>query len=151
MQLFLGKFARTLDAKNRFSVPASFKAELTGGAYMTQGFDRNVQVLTSGAFRELYRQASAQNIADPLARLLLRLFLGSAVEFPTVGTTLTMPDSLKEFAGLHENVLLVGQGDYFEIWSPEAWSEQEDELRNTAANSDRFAGLTLGTRSPHRQ
>lgn len=136
-----------MDARNRISVPASFKAELTGGAYMTQGFDRNLQVLTTSAFEQLYRQATALNIADPLARLLLRLFLSSAIELPQAKTSIAIPDNLKEFAGLKENVLVIGQGDYFEIWSPDLWSQQEAELQNVQANAMRFAGLTLGTRN----
>jgi MraZ protein len=127
-------------------MPSAFKAELTGGAYMTQGFDRNLQVLTAGAFQELYRRTAALNTADPLARLLLRLFLGSAVEVPQPRTNVAIPDNLKEYAGLQQNVLLIGQGDYFEIWSPDLWSEQESQLRDAEANASRFATLTLGTR-----
>lgn len=136
-----------MDARNRITVPASFKAELTGGAYMTQGFDRNLQVLTASAFEQLYRQATALNIADPLARLLLRLFLSSALELPQAKTSIAIPDNLREFAGLKQNVLVIGQGDYFEIWAPDLWSQQEAELRNVEANATRFAGLTLGTRN----
>lgn len=136
-----------MDARNRITVPASFKAELTGGAYMTQGFDRNLQVLTASAFEQLYQQAAALNVADPLARLLLRLFLSSAIELPQARTSIAIPDSLKEYAGLKENVLVIGQGDYFEIWAPEQWSQQEAELQNVEANAARFASLTLGTRS----
>jgi MraZ protein len=144
--LFLGKYARTLDTKNRITVPPTFQTELTGGAYMTQGFDRNVQVLTKDAFRQLYRQAATLNIADPLARLMLRLFLGSAIEVPAVKSTLAVPDSLRAYAGLDGNVLLIGQGEYFEIWSPDQWREQEAQLQDAAANSNRFAALELGTR-----
>jgi len=135
-----------LDARNRITVPPSFKAELTGGAYMTQGFDRNLQVLTANAFQQLYRQAASLNTADPLARLLLRLFLGNAIELPQARNSLPIADNLREYAGLQENVLLIGQGDYFEIWAPEAWSQQEAQLRDVEANASRFAALTLGNR-----
>jgi MraZ protein len=135
-----------MDARNRVTVPASFKADLAGGAYMTQGFDRNLQVLTADAFQQLYRQAASLNAADPLARLLLRLLLGSAVELPQPKTGMVIPDSLKAYADLHENVLLVGQGEYFEIWAPDLWALQETQLRDVDANASRFAALTLGTR-----
>ena len=144
--MFLGKYARALDAKNRIAVPPAFQSELTGGAYVTQGFDRNVQVLTAGAFQQLYRQAAALNAADPLARLLLRLFLGSAVAVPAGKPMLTIPDHLRGYAGLEGDVLVVGQGDYFEIWSPEKWREQESQLQDAAANASRFAALGLGSR-----
>ncbi len=29
--------------------------------------------------------------------------------------------NLREYAGLKDNVVFVGQGDYFEIWSVEQW------------------------------
>jgi MraZ protein len=145
--LFLGKFSRTIDTQNRFKVPSPFRAELTGGAYMTQGFDRNLQVLTASAFQEVYRRATSLNIADPLARLLLRLFLGSAVELSAdKRSTVMIPDELKDFASLRGELLLVGQGDYFEIWAPELWSQQEAQLRDADANSSRFSTLTVSTR-----
>jgi len=113
---------------------------------MTQGFDRNLQVLTAGAFQQLYRQAAALNVADPLARLMLRLFLGSAIELPGGKSTLVIPDSLRAYAGLDGNILLIGQGDYFEIWSPDEWREQERQVQDAATNASRFAALELGTR-----
>jgi MraZ protein len=144
--LFLGKYARTLDVKNRITLPPAFQAELTGGAYMTQGFDRNVQVLTADSFRQLYRQAASLNTADPLARLMLRLLLGSAIELRAGKPVLAIPDNLRAYAGLEVNVLLVGQGEYFEIWSPDHWGEQESQVQDAAANHSRFAALELGTR-----
>jgi len=113
---------------------------------MTQGFDRNLQVLTASAFEQIYRQATSLNIADPLARLLLRLFLGSAVELPPRPPNIAIPDNLMEYASLRENVLLIGQGDYFEIWAPDQWGQQEVQLRDVEANASRFVSLTLGTR-----
>ena len=127
-------------------MPPPYKAELTGGAYMTQGFDRNLQVLSVDAFQILCRQAASLNGADPLARLLLRLILGNAVEFRQPGTSLAIPDNLKEYAQLNEDVLLIGQGDYFEVWAPEQWAEQESQLSDAEANATRFAGLKLATR-----
>ena len=115
---------------------------------MTQGMDRNLQVLPATAFEELYRQAASLNVADPLARLLRRLLLGSAFEIPDVKSSIVIPTELKDFAGLKDGVMLVGQGDYFEIWAPELWAQQESELRDAEANGSRFAALTIGTRRP---
>ena len=132
-----------MDARNRITVPTAFKAELAGGAYMTQGFDRNLQVLTARAFQQIYQQVTALNSADPLARLLLRLVLGNAVEVPPARGSLAIPDNLRQYASLEENVLLIGQGDYFEIWAPPNWGEQEAQLQDAGANASRFAALAL--------
>jgi MraZ protein len=142
--LFLGKFSRTIDAKNRFTLPPAFQAELAGGAYMTQGFDRNLQILTAEAFRKVAQQASALNMTDPLARQLLRLLLATAV--PLQGDSqagVLLPADLKTFAGLGSEAVLVGQGEYIEVWAPELWEKQESQLRDAEANSSRFSALKV--------
>lgn len=145
--MFLGKYSSRLDKKNRLSVPPAFGGELTDGVYVAQGFDRNLQVLTVGAFREIYARIKALNIADPLSRLLLRMLLGMTYESePDRDGQILIPDGLKDFALLKEDVLLIGQGDYFEIWSPDLWNAQETQLRDAEANTSRFSVLTISTR-----
>ncbi len=144
--MFLGKFTTSLDPKNRFSVPTAFRAQLSSRMYITQGFDRNLQVLTADAFQEIYRRVASLNLADPLARLLLRLILGTAIELGVENNNLMIPDNLKEFANLNDDILLIGQGDYFEIWAPDLWNKQEAQLRDAETNSARFSVLTVATR-----
>jgi MraZ protein len=136
-----------LDAQSRLPVPGAFKDELSGSHFITQGFDRNLLILTAGAFQEVYRRVTSLNIADPLARLLLRMILGTAHEFEMdAGGRVVIPDDLRAFAGLDLNALLVGQGDYLEIWSPELWDAQAAQINDAEANGARFAMLTISTR-----
>jgi len=145
--LFLGKHSSKLDKYNRLSTPAQFREELSHRIYVTQGFDRNLLVLTKVAFQEIYRRAAALNIADPLTRILLRLILGTAHEVQIdKNGCLPIPDDLKEFADLRGNVLFVGQGEYFEIWSADLWNYQEAQLRDADTNSSRFSGISLAMR-----
>ena len=146
-KLFLGKHASTLDKKGRFPAPSIFQGQLSRGAYIIQGFDRNLLVLTPNAFGEIYRKISAQNLADPLARLLLRMILGTAHELDLdKNGYITLPKELKKFARVGRDVLLVGQGDYFEVWQPDLWERQEVQIRDAATNSSRFATLVVTTR-----
>jgi MraZ protein len=114
---------------------------------LTQGFDRNLQVLSGSAFQEIYRTVVSLNIANPLARLLLRLVLGTAQELEVdANGQFTIPEELKQFANLKEDVFLIGQGEYFEIWSPDLWNKQEAQLRDAETNSNRFSALTVTAR-----
>ena len=127
-------------------MPASFRGQLAGGAYVTQGFDRNLQVLTSDAFQQIYRTVVSLNIANPLARLLLRLILGTAQESGVdADGQLIIPEELKDFANLHNDIFLIGQGEYFEIWAPDLWGKQEAQLRDAETNASRFSALTVTT------
>jgi len=145
--LFLGKNHCTLDKQNRLLLPSAFRAQLSGEIYITQGFDRNLMFLPSSAFQDIYGGVRTLNIADPLARLLFRMILGSAFEArPDDKGQIEIPDDLRNFATLGEQVLLVGQGEYFEIWSPDFWKKQEEQLADVEANASRFSELTIFAR-----
>jgi MraZ protein len=86
------------------------------------------------------------NLTDPLARLLLRLILGNAskLEMNESGRML-IPQNLASFAILEKDIILVGQGDYFEVWAPAPWEKQSTKLLDSDANTERFAQLDLAS------
>ena len=142
--MFFGQHPSSFDADNRLTVPIRFRDSLSRGAFVTQGFDRNLLVLTAEAFQTLVARFTAMNIADPLARMLLRMILGSASEVQVDSSgAILIPQSLRDFAGLEGEAVLVGQGQYLEIWTPAQWQQQTQRLQDAQANADRFAGLML--------
>jgi MraZ protein len=142
--MFLGQYHCSLDDRSLLTIPPHFRDVLSPGAFVTQGFDRNIMVLTIEAFQEIYQRVVAMNIADPLARLLLRMILGNAseVEMDESGHII-VPKNLGDFANLENEAVLVGLGDYFEIWAPAVWHKQEIRLQDAEANADRFAVLEV--------
>lgn len=144
--MFLGQFHFQLDEKRQVRLPPHYRELLSGGAFVTQGFDRNLLVLTSKAFHEIYERVTRTNIADPQARLLARILLGGAspVKIGESGL-MWLPEGLREYAALEGEAVLVGQGEYFEIWSSKEWHAQEANLLDADANSGRFVGFDLVT------
>ena len=144
--MFIGLHNSSLDSKRRLALPTRYKGLLAEGVYVTQGFDRNLLLLTGDAFDSISRRIKGMNMADPLARLLFRMIFGSATKLDLdKNGSILVPDGLIDFAGIEDEILLVGQGDYFELWSPKAWKEQEISLNNVEANSHRFSALTICT------
>jgi len=83
-------------------------------------------------------------MADPLARLLFRMILGSAFEASIDEQgRIVIPDELQNFAALSGQVLLIGQGNYYEVWSPDQWRKQEEQLADAETNASRFSELTI--------
>jgi MraZ protein len=145
--MFLGQFVHSFDDKSRLTVPAKYRDLIADGAFVVQGLDRNLMVLTPAAFEVIYTRVMAMNLTDPTARLLRRIILGNAsqLEVDKSGRIL-LPQILREFAGLTKDAVLVGQGDYFEIWEPAAWQQQVNQVQDAEANAQRFATLDLKTR-----
>ncbi|MBN2387228.1 MAG: division/cell wall cluster transcriptional repressor MraZ [Anaerolineales bacterium] len=145
--MFLGQYLHSFDDKGRLTVPARFRDSLAEGAVVVQGLDQNLMVLTQAAFEVVYQRLMAMNLTDPAARALRRLILGTAfpLELDSAGRIL-IPQNLRSLVGLESEAMLVGQGDYFEVWAPVPWKDQETELHDPAVNAQRFATLDLSTR-----
>lgn len=145
--MFLGHFQHNLDDKGRLMIPAPFRALLAGGAFITQGFDKCLMVMTETYFTQVYERIEAMNLADPTARLLRRLILSNAypVEVDKVGRIL-VPQNLRAFLQIEGEAIVAGQGEYFEVWKPAEWNEQMTQLQDTESNNQRFATLDLSSK-----
>jgi MraZ protein len=142
--MFLGEYRHNLDPKDRLTVPAKYREELANGLYFVQGFDNNLMAMAPATFELILQRLQALNIADPDVRLMYRRILASAVETEVdKNGRVLMPEFLRQKIGLDKAMVLVGQGRYFEIWSPEEWAKQEAAQLDTEANNQRFKVLDL--------
>ena len=142
--MFSGQFSSNLTSANQLTPPQGFGDLLTQGAMITRGFDRNLMVLTSQAFQQLSSKVMSMNLTDPQARMLMRMLLGNANEISiNKAGQMLIPDKLRQIANLQSPTVLVGMGDFFEIWSAEAWSEQEKKLTESEADPNRYSTLNL--------
>lgn len=142
--MFLGKYKLSLDDDRSLVIPTAFRELLAGGVYITRGFEQNLLVMSEKVFQEKYKRVVSLNIADPNVRLLLRLILGNASSLDvSVTGRVFIPPELTSFAGVEKEIILVGQGDYFEVWAPPFWDKQTTILQDIDANTGRFAHLDL--------
>jgi MraZ protein len=145
--MFLGQYQHSVDDKGRLMIPARFRESLADGAYVMQGFDKCLMVMTDAYFKQVYERINAMNLADPLTRLLRRLILATAfeAEVDKVGRIL-VPANLRSAAGIEGDAIVAGQGDYFEVWTPSEWEKQMNQINDTEANGQRFATLDLSSK-----
>lgn len=145
--MFLGQYQHSIDDKGRLMVPARFRESLEGGAYITQGFEKCLMVMTETYFKKVYDEITSMSLTDPTARLLRRLIFSTAypVEIDKVGRVL-VPGNLRQFAGLEGDAVIAGQGEYFEVWTPAEWDKQAALLSDAETNNQRFAALDLSAK-----
>ena len=148
--MFLGEYRHSIDSKDRLTVPARFRELMSEGAFIVRGFDRNLMVLTTKAFEALSHTLTQMNFADPLTRKVRRLLIADAsrLDIDKAGRIL-IPEYLAQMAGLSSNqeAVLVGQGEYFEIWSHDEWALEQQALADPEANSERFKVLDLSIKT----
>ena len=66
---------------------------------------------------------------DPQSSKMQRLLVGYAEDVELDGAGRMLVSSvLREFAALEKQVMLVGQGSHFELWSMENWRKQLEQV-----------------------
>lgn len=142
--MFLGQHQHTIDEKGRMTIPARYRDLLEEGAYITQGFDQNLMVMTAAAFERMAARVNQMSITDPTARQLRRLIFSNAerIEFDRAGRIL-IPLFLRSAAHMQNVGMVVGVGNHFEIWSLELWEANQAQFQDTDANAIKFESLDL--------
>ena len=134
---FLGEFEATLDAKGRFLLPAGFKKQLpeqeTGRFVINRGFEKCLALYPMQTWEPLFAKVNGLNEFDPKQREFKRAFLNGAtyVEPDTAGRIL-LPPSLKVYAELQKDIVLMATGDKLEIWDSNKYKQFFDSISSDA-------------------
>ena len=141
---FRGTFDYSLDAKNRLTVPARFRAALSEGVVLAKGMEGCVALWTPSGY-DAYTQASLQSFhpLSPEARELKRFFSANSLETDLDAAGRVMiPAFLLEHAGLSKEVVVTGSGDGLEIWNRATWTEYNAALASRITDITAHLGHT---------
>lgn len=124
--MFRGHSHLALDGKGRLAVPARYRellqSQFGGRLVVTLDPSGCLLLYPFEAWEPIERKLNALPSFNPVSRQMQRILVGSAadVELDSAGRIL-LPAPLRDRAGLEKGVVLVGQGQKFEIWSATAW------------------------------
>lgn len=147
MNLLTGEFRNSLDEKGRLSLPARLREELAGTNFvLTQGVDPCLWLFSPDEWESLSQKLMAStSIFQAKSRLVQRRILAPAqeVEVDKMGR-ISIPQSLREWAGLSKDCVILGITKYIEIWDAEAYrkytAESESEFQ---AAAEELGGVIL--------
>lgn len=124
--LLTGTHQRTLDDKNRITLPKRVREQLgeIEQLFVTPGPDQCLWVFDQTSLEALSSKLDQAPAADSEARVFRRLFFAQmeAVDVDRAGRAL-IPDRLVRFAGLDKDVTLIGVRDHLEVWNAAKWEE----------------------------
>jgi MraZ protein len=129
LPVFRGVAQLALDAKGRLAVPARHRDALAMGGegrlILTADPSRCLLLYPVAAWEPIQARLMALSSFNDKIRGLQRLLVGYAddVEIDTAGRIL-VPPALRRYAGLDKHVVLVGQGQKFELWDEAQWQAQ---------------------------
>ncbi|TNU77255.1 division/cell wall cluster transcriptional repressor MraZ [Miniimonas arenae] len=136
--MLIGTFTPRLDEKGRLILPAKFREELAGGLVMTRGHEKCLFVFPMAEFVTLHNTLRAAPLTSREARDFNRVLLsGAHDEIPDKQGRVTIPATLRQWAGLERELAVVGTGNKLEVWDSAAW---EAYLTVASAAFDDAAG-----------
>jgi len=127
--VFRGVSHLALDNKGRLAIPARHRDALAtngdGRLVLTADPSRCLLLYPLPEWEPIQQRLMSLSSFNEKIRGLQRLLVGHAddVELDSAGRIL-VPPALRQFATLDKRVVLVGQGNKFELWDETQWLEQ---------------------------
>jgi MraZ protein len=140
MATFYGTFERSLDAKGRLILPAKLRAEFGESAFLTSYLDGCLALVDKNDMeiqrQEMLERAKGGSQED---RMIARVWSASISEvtFDAQGR-FPIPSASRAWAGLGDEVLVIGAIDKVELWSPAKYAEKA-----ASANTQMLEGTNI--------
>ena len=124
----LGEYRHVIDAKNRLFIPAKFREELGESFVISQSI--------RGNYLKIYSMEEWERYIAPI-KLLPRKTSEDALRFLNGNASVVSPDGqgriiltpkMLQFASIVKGAVILGCGDYAEIWAEEVYDENQAEL-----------------------
>lgn len=131
--VFRGYSNLALDAKGRLSVPARYRERLAAvcdnRVVMTVNpWDRCLWLYPAPEWEVTEAKLMQLPDTEKVSRRTKQIMRGYATDCELDGHgRILLPLELREFAEIERDVVVLGQGNRFEIWNRSAWETQRDE------------------------
>lgn len=138
--MFRGSSFHTIDAKGRIIIPARFREVIRADgsdSVMVSRIDSCVVAYTMDKWRKLENEILTLPKSSAYMRRFRRVFIGGAFECTCdKQDRILIPSTLREYAGLDKDIVLVGTLERFEIWSRENWDKEVLSLDKDMQNEE---------------
>ena len=143
--MFVGKYNNSIDSKNRLIVPARFREELRGKCIIAKALDKCLTIYTMEEWKKFVDKLDELPTSNPNSRRVKRHFHSSAAECDIDKQgRLTIPQELREYAGITKDLITVGSNRTIEVWSREYWdAELNPETGELLDASEAAEGLEV--------
>jgi len=126
--MFLGEYQHSIDEKGRVILPARFRDQLGSTFIVTRGLDGCLFVYPREEWLKLSSEVQNLPLAKKDARAFSRLLFSGAAEGECDKQgRVSIPNVLREYAGIQKDVVIIGVSTRIEIWSAESWAEINDD------------------------
>lgn len=127
-----GQYSNNIDEKGRIVLPKKYRHVLENQVIVSRGLDGCLSVYPLAKWNEVEKKLAALPTTKKQARDYARLVLSSAedLELDKMGR-INLPSHLIKMADLKKNCIIIGLGEYLEIWDEDKWSEYNQNVEKS--------------------
>ncbi len=127
--MFIGKYPYNLDDRGRVVIPPRYRDAFKAGLVLAIGIDPCITLYSPDGWTEFTQRLEALSFTNEDARRLRRSLYSNAFpgELDRQGRVLLSSD-IREYAGIAQEVMVVGSNDHLELWAKDRWLQEEASL-----------------------
>jgi MraZ protein len=125
--MFFGEFEYKVDEKGRVPLPAQFRREMKDGTVvLARGMEGGITAYPMAEWKKMAETLSGASVTRSKMRKLNRALFATAFRVQLDGQgRVTLPASLRDYAGIADDVAIIGANSCIELWSLESWESEK--------------------------
>ncbi|WP_416151050.1 division/cell wall cluster transcriptional repressor MraZ [Salipaludibacillus sp. HK11] len=132
--MFMGEHHHNIDDKGRMIVPVKFREELGSSFVVTRGMDKCLFVYPENEWKQLEDKLKTLPFTKKDARAFTRFFFSGAAECELDKQgRVNIASTLRSYANLEKECVIIGVSNRVEIWSKAIWEEYFAESEESFA------------------
>lgn len=140
--MLIGQYETKISEKYQVALPKKLRIILGDKLIVTKGFENCLIIVSIESWKTLLEGTEGRPFTNKNTRELQRFLLGNAtdIELDSKGR-FVIPEYLREFAGIKNDLIFAGIERFVEIWNKRAWEEHQKELsKNIESIAERLSG-----------
>jgi len=145
--VYFGEFRGKIDKQGRTVIPAKLRSALSGKGngevYITKGLEDCLFIFPEKTWKNQSSKLKELPFTKGDPRTFTRLFFSGAFQsrMDKQGRIL-IPSNLLEYAGIKENIVIIGAGTRIELWEEKRWQKYyESSLKTYVDISEKMMEL----------
>ncbi|WNB93980.1 division/cell wall cluster transcriptional repressor MraZ [Bacillus sp. NEB1478] len=122
--MFMGEYQHSIDEKGRMIIPSKFRDELGSEFILTRGLDQCVFGYPLNEWKVIEDKLKTLPFTKKDARAFTRFFFSGAAECQLDKQgRVNIASTLRDYAKLEKDCVVIGVSNRIEIWSKSIWEE----------------------------
>jgi MraZ protein len=133
--MFFGEYPYKVDEKGRVPLPPKFRRQMKEGVILAKGMgEKCIAAYPVAEWKRLSDSLAAKAVTPANLRKLNRAIFGSAFGASLDGQgRITLPFSLREYAGIGDTAIVVGANNCVELWCEGEWQAEKESAEEQAS------------------